>query len=229
MKRTSLFSLTIRNASLAVVCLVLACDAAQTTQSATQTDLLKQIQVYEDACVLSLRLINDAQGLYWGGDQDKGYARTLRELGPSGAALLEPVIASGKKDWYRYRLVPERATGTTPVKHYSITATPIKWLAKNQRSFFTDESGIIRSTNQHRSATSTDPPIETSIHASKKLSTPSMRRPVSVKSSFCFFPFFVVSFFKLFPLSQAASVATLPSALFVERLSLGASWVYLIQ
>jgi hypothetical protein len=33
----------------------------------------------------------------------------------------------------------------------------------------------------------------------------------------------------LFPLSQAASVATLPSALFVERLSLGARWVYLIQ
>jgi hypothetical protein len=30
-------------------------------------------------------------------------------------------------------------------------------------------------------------------------------------------------------LSQAASVATLPSALFVERLSLGASWVYSIQ
>jgi hypothetical protein len=37
---------------------------------------------------------------------------------------------------------------------------------------------------------------------------------------------FVFSFFKLFPLSQAASVATLPSALFVERLPLGASWVY---
>jgi hypothetical protein len=32
-----------------------------------------------------------------------------------------------------------------------------------------------------------------------------------------------------FPFSQAASVATLPSALFVERLSLGARWVYLIQ
>jgi len=32
-----------------------------------------------------------------------------------------------------------------------------------------------------------------------------------------------------FRLSQAASVATLPSALFVERLSLGASWVYSIQ
>jgi hypothetical protein len=40
--------------------------------------------------------------------------------------------------------------------------------------------------------------------------------------------FFLLSF-SLFLLSQAASVATLPSALFVERLSLGASWVYLIQ
>jgi len=40
---------------------------------------------------------------------------------------------------------------------------------------------------------------------------------------------FISSFSQLFPLSQAASVATLPSALFVERLSLGARWVYLIQ
>ncbi len=61
-----------------------------------------------------------------------------------------------------------------------------------------------------------------------------MRRPVSVKallsflSLFSFF-FFISSFSKLFPLSQAASVATLPSALFVERLALGASWVYSIQ
>jgi hypothetical protein len=31
------------------------------------------------------------------------------------------------------------------------------------------------------------------------------------------------------PLSQAAPVATLPSALFVERLSLGAWWVYSFQ
>jgi hypothetical protein len=45
---------------------------------------------------------------------------------------------------------------------------------------------------------------------------------------FSFF-FFASSFSKLFPLSQAASVATLPSALFVERLSLGARWVYLFQ
>ena len=35
-------------------------------------------------------------------------------------------------------------------------------------------------------------------------------------------------FFSLFPFGQAASVATLPSALVVERFSLGASWVFSI-
>jgi hypothetical protein len=66
-------------------------------------------------------------------------------------------------------------------------------------------------------------------------SSPSMRRPVSVKtflSSFLFFSLsasFISSSSKLFPFSQAASVATLPSALFGERFSLGARWVYLIQ
>ena len=48
-------------------------------------------------------------------------------------------------------------------------------------------------------------------------------------SLFVWFFIFNSSFSQLFPFSQAASVATLPSALFVERLSLGASWVYLIQ
>src|SRR5580704_7307789 len=60
-----------------------------------------------------------------------------------------------------------------------------------------------------------------------------MRRPVSVKSVLSFFLsfFFLLlsSLFKLFPWSQAASVATLPSALFFERWSLCASWVYSIQ
>ncbi len=44
--------------------------------------------------------------------------------------------------------------------------------------------------------------------------------------------FFLFSFFlspELFPFSQAASVAILPSALFGERFSLGASWVSSIQ
>src|SRR6516162_267006 len=58
-----------------------------------------------------------------------------------------------------------------------------------------------------------------------------MRRPTPVKGFFCsfrdFFHFF--PFFPFFPFSQAASVATLPSALVVEQFLLGASWVFSIQ
>src|ERR1700719_329839 len=59
-----------------------------------------------------------------------------------------------------------------------------------------------------------------------------MRRPASVKYVFLFFlsykgcfcsPLFPCEFL---PLSQAASVAILPSALFGERYSLGARWVF---
>jgi hypothetical protein len=51
-----------------------------------------------------------------------------------------------------------------------------------------------------------------------------MRRPVSVKRFISFlFSLLYFFFFQIVPMSQAASVATLPSALLVERLSLGAS------
>jgi hypothetical protein len=51
-----------------------------------------------------------------------------------------------------------------------------------------------------------------------------MRRPIRVNSFLLF-----ASVFSFFLFSQAASVATLPSALVVERFSLGASWVFSFQ
>src|ERR1700730_14751466 len=51
-----------------------------------------------------------------------------------------------------------------------------------------------------------------------------MRRPVDVKGHFRF-----LLSVSLFRFSQAASVAILPSALFGERFSLGASWVFSFQ
>jgi hypothetical protein len=54
--------------------------------------------------------------------------------------------------------------------------------------------------------------------------SPSMRRPVDVKAHFDF-----LLSVSLLPLSQAASVAILPFALFCERFSLGAHWVFSFQ
>jgi len=132
---------------------------AQPGQS-DDTVLGKQVEAYEKACILSLRTINTAQVTYRGGDETKGFARTLRELGPKGAGILEPIIANGKKDGYRFRLTPELTAPGSPVQRYTVIAQPLKRLVKNQRSFFTDESGVIRFTTENRSATSSDAALE---------------------------------------------------------------------
>src|ERR1700686_1735393 len=51
-----------------------------------------------------------------------------------------------------------------------------------------------------------------------------MRRPVGVKRVLLFF-----RWARLFSLCRVATVATLPSALYDERFSLGASWVFSFQ
>jgi hypothetical protein len=141
------------------VAFTLSCMAMQSKQSGgpSQQELAK---TYEEMCILHLRTINTAQVTYWGGEPIRGYARTLRELGPAGAGLLEPVIASGKKDGYRYRLIAERTTANQPIRHYVLIARPIKRLVKNQRSFLTDESGVIRFTTEDRAATEADSPLD---------------------------------------------------------------------
>jgi hypothetical protein len=58
----------------------------------------------------------------------------------------------------------------------------------------------------------------------RRAQSPSMRRPVDVKAHF-----HLLLSVNQFPSSQAASVAILPSALFGERYSLGAWWVFLFQ
>ncbi|MGA3106824.1 MAG: hypothetical protein ABSD53_20260 [Terriglobales bacterium] len=121
----------------------------------------QKVRPLEKACVSNLRTLNVAQITYWGGDDAKGYAPTLKQLGPDGAGLLNAATVSGKKDGYRLRLVPDQSAGdATPIKHYKIIARPLTRLSKNQRSYYTDESGIIRFTEEPREPESTDPPLE---------------------------------------------------------------------
>ncbi|MGC1616770.1 MAG: hypothetical protein WA736_18995, partial [Candidatus Acidiferrum sp.] len=126
--------------------------------------LEKRVEAYEEACILSLRTINTAEATYRGGDEIKGFARTLGELGPKRAGILEPIIASGKKDGYRFRLTPEPTAPDRAVQHYTVIAQPLKRLIKNQRSFFTDETGVIRFTTENRPATSSDAALDLSSH-----------------------------------------------------------------
>ena len=114
----------------------------------------------ETSCVATLRTINVAQASYQGGDETKGFARTLKELGPRRVAFIDAVMASGKKDGYRFQLTPGSDEANRSITHYTVTARPIRRLLKDQRSFFTDETHVIRFTTENRFATAADPLID---------------------------------------------------------------------
>jgi len=117
-------------------------------------------QVQEQSCIANLRTINVAQNTYWSGETGRGYSQSLRHLGPEGAGLIEPVLARGEKDGYRFRLVPEQSASDRAPMHYHLLASPVRRLVKNQRSFYTDETGVIRFTTAHRAAKKGDLPVE---------------------------------------------------------------------
>jgi type IV pilus assembly protein PilA len=131
----------------------------------------------------SLRTINTGAAAYaatWG----NGFPSSLEALGGepgagpncNHAALIDPILASGRKSGYIYTYIPhfpDRATapvispkaaanGCTSggASGYTVTADPIQRGTTGQRSFFTDQSGIIRVSNNGESATADSPPLQ---------------------------------------------------------------------
>ncbi len=94
----------------------------------------------EAAAIGALRTITTSQALFREGDKDKNgtldYAPSLEALEKVG--LIDRVLASGTKQGYLYRV--EQADEL----RFSATATPVTPGKSGDRSFFVDESGVIR-------------------------------------------------------------------------------------
>ncbi len=114
-----------------------------------------------------LRTINTAAVTY-SATYHKGFSRTLVALGmtpdwktptASAAGLIDAKLTSGRHSGYlfTYKEGPVDDKGLTNT--YTVSARPIKW-HEGLRSFFTDQSGVIRGTEENRAATAKDPPIE---------------------------------------------------------------------
>jgi hypothetical protein len=132
---------------------------AEPQAAAANSDLSQRVKAEEEACVTNLRAINSAQAIYESGDPNKGFARSLKQIGPGKQGPLEPALASGKKNDYSFHLAAKPSDPSKPATHYSVVARPIKRLLDGQRSFYTDESGVIRFTTENRAPTITDSPI----------------------------------------------------------------------
>jgi hypothetical protein len=119
------------------------------------------------SAVASLRTINTAQITY-ASTYDVSYSSSLAELGPpppgavptaSAAGLIDEVLARGIKNGYRFIYTPGPRNSKGAIPGYTLTARPLEYTHQNRRSFFTDETGVIRSTQEDRNATAQDPPL----------------------------------------------------------------------
>jgi hypothetical protein len=114
----------------------------------------------------SLRSINTAEVFYYK-QYNKGFSPTLFSLGvppngtkPSGSAagLLDNSLASGKKNNYVFTYEAGRPDATGKITAYTVSARTAKWQSGVQ-SFFTDQTAIIRGTNENRATTASDPAL----------------------------------------------------------------------
>ena len=62
---------------------------------------------------------------------------TLQDLGPQGANLILGSLARGSVDGYKFEVIPGPRT-------YVIHAHPIRWKIDGRRTFYSDQTGIIR-------------------------------------------------------------------------------------
>ena len=121
-------------------------------------------EVPADAAAAStLRTMNTSIVVYMTTYPELGYPASLQALSgqenqeatPDHAMLLdptflqEPVVKNGYE--FRYLRIDK--------EHYQITATPQRW-GEGMRSFFTDETAVIRATEESRPATLNDPPLD---------------------------------------------------------------------
>ncbi len=115
----------------------------------------------EASAVGSLRTLNTACILYL--TMYGGYPTGLQKLKPAAKAkpnaadLIDSLLVSGQKGGYTFKF-----SGTSKANGfaagYTIKANPIDRGVTGQRSFFTDETGVIRA-NEKKAASVNSPPI----------------------------------------------------------------------
>jgi type IV pilus assembly protein PilA len=127
--------------------------------------LRSRMAANEASAVGSLRTLNTSAVTYSSTYPANGYPATLVSMGgpspctavPATACLVDAVLAAGTKSGYTFLWTSD---GATPSVGYSITAIPISVGTSGQRSFFSDQSGVIRYQTTGVTPLSTDPPLQ---------------------------------------------------------------------
>jgi len=114
---------------------------------------------HEMAAIQQIRTVHAVETQYY--SQFGRYAVTLAELGPpasgpagpSGADLIPKELADGKKSGYIF------SVQTTPTG-YTVTAVPEAFGSSGRRTFFSDQTLVVRNNWSQEPATVTSPEIK---------------------------------------------------------------------
>lgn len=122
---------------------------------------------YVDTCALwgindnerctigAMRMLHGAQMTFAATTGNGEYSETFQELQIAG--LIDLVLAVGLKHGYQYQM----ESVSEPAATFRVWATPIKYGETGIRSFFIDQTGVVRGADrQGDPAGSTDPPVE---------------------------------------------------------------------
>ena len=113
----------------------------------------------ETAAIQTIRVIHTAQVQYF--SQYGAYAKSLTQLGPStsgppgaqAADLIPADLAGGVKNGYKFSL-------EAAAQKYSIQARPVTYGKTGNRSFYSDESMILRQNTEDAPATAQSPELK---------------------------------------------------------------------
>lgn len=127
-------------------------------------NLLKsKMAANEASAVGSIRTINTGLVTYAADCPNLGYAASLVELNTgalcaSGTGIIDAVLAAGNKSGYTFAYVPGAAVNGV-VNTYTTNADPNTRGTTGQRSFFSNQTGVIRY-NQAAAATVASAPLQ---------------------------------------------------------------------
>jgi prepilin-type N-terminal cleavage/methylation domain-containing protein len=136
--------------------------------------LRSRMAANESSAVGSMRTINTSEVTYSSTYPTVGFSADLKTLGGAPAAcnagansgqacliddVLANAIAPNSKSGYSFVYTPANGGGPTNIA-YTIVANATLQNQTGQRSFFTDQSGVIRAKPVGPGAASTDPPLQ---------------------------------------------------------------------